>query len=456
MGLVTIHQIIELLLRGLRGLGAQVNLPLVESLAVTIHRIVSVETRQYHSLEHIVTLADTDDPAQVLVGLFHDLVYCQIDQVPLEVQAVIAPYVYRQADVETLCAHVLTDRAGADDRLFEMTIGIFGFSLGEPLPVAAGLNEFLSALFMNLSLGEAVAEKDLARMTACIEATIPFRGPDEQGRGPLEHLADRLGQVNERFALGMTAQDLDTAVQGAARFANRDVSSFADPDVARFLDDTWKLLPESSAALRPGYFYSIREFREALWRMKRFFDRLDPETIFHAYKGVPSEETLRGLVERARRNVLAAREYLEVKLVTLALLEALAEISGGDAPLSLFTGMMEAGPEQPRLENFLPPVGEVTAPLSPEVLRLLQVGRTEASFDSRRSPLGLFLYRRLGQTGVDRLWPAAEAFFSGELGVQEFLARVEGPVIVAVARACAAMVSTRQDLLLRYARERAL
>ena len=46
-------------------------------------------------------------------------------------------------------------------------------------------------------------------------------------------------------------------------------------------------------------------------------------------------------------------EYLRVKLVAQAILEALAELTGGDAPLTLFMGdLPHEGVAPPRLEDY--------------------------------------------------------------------------------------------------------
>ena len=52
-------------------------------------------------------------------------------------------------------------------------------------------------------------------------------------------------QLRERCAeLGLAGAQLDLIVERALRLGNRDVENFADNDAARFLDNTWKLLPE--------------------------------------------------------------------------------------------------------------------------------------------------------------------------------------------------------------------
>lgn len=451
MTVATIHQVIELLDKSFRALQADIAPLEVEELAITIHRIMSVEARQYHSLEHIWELGKLSEPTQQLAALFHDLVHCEVDGgVPREVYRLVAPYIGQRKG--RLCAMEAVDQPS---RPFQITMEVFGFQTGQELLAESGLSEFLSALFMHLSLEGVLSEQDLLRTSACIEATIPFRGRDDQGRGPMDRLAARLHQINEHFDLSMTPQEVEDAVEVATLFGNRDVFSFAREDPANFLEDTWKLLPEANDALRSGHIYTVREFRQALWNMAQFMQGLDPHTVFHRYQDVPSEETIQNLVGQARRNIQIARDYLEVKLLAMAVLESLAEISGGDAPLALFTGTEESR-ASPRLEQYLSE--QPVSPLddrSRELVRLFDSGRAgESPFDIQHSPLSLFLYQRLGAERIREASEQVGAFFEGELGTMAFLDLFGDDTIARVAAACAEMVPTRRAVLLQYARMR--
>jgi hypothetical protein len=206
-----------------------------------------------------------------------------------------------------------------------------------------------------------------------------------------------------------------------------------------------------------GQVFSIRQFRLALWQSERFLAQVDPGRIFHRFKGVPSDQEYQRLAAVARRNIRLGREYLQLKLLAMALLEALAEITGGDAPLCLFTGTMEDQSEEPlRLENFLPPRERVSAhPLPEDVIRLLDSGRPgESTFDIRHSPLSLFLFRSWGSQRVHDLQEDVQAFFNGKMRAQEFLDKLDGTIVAVVAEACAAMVPTRREALLAYAHSR--
>ena len=100
-------------------------------------------------------------------------------------------------------------------------------------------------------------------------------------------------------------------------------------------------------------------------------------------------KSIEQMVQRAGRNIETAREYLRIKLVAQAILEALAELTGGDAPLTLFMGdLPHEGARPQRLEDFLPdtPIPgwvEVETP----VYKLLAAGRRgELGFDLKTAP----------------------------------------------------------------------
>ncbi len=155
---------------------------------------------------------------------------------------------------------------------------------------------------------------------------------------------------------------------------------------------------------------------------------------------------------RARQNVATACQYLRLKWLAMAGLEALAEATGGNAPVSLFMGDMPRGGEKTlALEDLLPEI-PVPAWVDPHstMYQLLAVGRVgESNFDIKNSPLSLFLFKSLQPEKIEPLLVSAQEMFAGRLQPEAFLAQIDHGVVAAVARACAAMVYTRRDKLLR-------
>ena len=452
MQVTKIQQLVDLLNEAFANLQVSVSLQVVEDLAITVHRAMTAQARSFHTLEHVFTLAAIPSPISSLAALFHDLVYYQVDEgIPADINAAVSPYILEREGEIAIC-----ERLDPADRLLAMTLQLFGYGAGQKLSPFDGLNEFLSALFMNVRLGGIVGERELVKITACIEATIPFKGKDDQGRRPFDLLEERLRTINERYHLSMTGPEIEDAVKEAVVFANDDVASFAEEDPGMFLDNTWLLLPETNDALRSGEVYSIREYRQALQKMGRFLNFLNPDNIFHSHRGAPPEKEFIQMVSVARNNIHTARDYLGVKLLAIAVLEALAEMTGGDVPLSMFMGDFRRKDEPvKRLEDFLPPVPAPRSEGQSPVSRLLVFGRaSESIFDMKNSPTSLYLYQSLGPDEIKRLLNYAQEMFDGNLGEQEFLAQVDGTVIAAIAEAGASMVLTRRPALLEYARSR--
>jgi len=447
----TIHRSIRLLCTAFEELGVKSVSMEVERIAVMIHAAMTVGTRSFHTPEHIFTLVDPLNPHNNLAALFHDIVYYSVDQgfTPEIAEAI-------RSDIEQRDDALWLRSSRRGDPGMDLCLGVFGLEAGQKLPAAGGMNEFLSALVMNRRLADFVPAADLLVATGCIEATIPFRKPDASGRTPADILHLRLEQTARLLGLAMEEGRIEKAVQWAVAFANRDVANFAEPEVTRFLDNTWKLIPESNPSLRTQGVYSIRSYRVAMQKMEGFLRFLDPDTIFARFHGVPDEAEFGAMRDRARRNVTTARDYLGIKLLTAAVLEALAEATGGDAPVSLFMGDIGAKGKGDRIDDYLPPCDPAPGlPLEAGLYDLLAHGRASASsFDLQNSPLSLFLYLNLGTGETRRRLEDARAMFSGKVAARAFLDSLPAGMTATVARACARMAFTRGGELEGYAASR--
>jgi hypothetical protein len=327
----------------------------------------------------------------------------------------------------------------------------FNFSPGQKLAPYGGLNEFLSALVMNKELEGIVPEKHLLLMTVCVEATIPFQGKNASGQSHFDILEQRLRAINLNHGFSLTDEEIQEAIELAVTFSNKDVENFAEKDPRRFLNNTWKLLPETNIALRSRHIYSIREYRQALQKMAVFFNELDPLNVFNQHKGYPSDRQYERKLKYADKNILAARDYLQLKLLSIAVLEAVAEATGGDAPISLFVGEITGHKERThRLEDFLPEPEPSHDEENPILLKLLQNGRSgEMDYDLKNSPLSLFLFRSLEPQRIQELSLLASAMFSNQISPEEFLGRIDNRIFFAIARACALMIFTRKEKILQ-------
>jgi hypothetical protein len=445
----TIQRLINILNQAFTQLEADIPLTKLESLAVTIHRAMTSQTRYFHTLEHVFKLADLNDPIQAMAALFHDIVYYQVDNsISPEVLKVLRTYMVQVED-----EFFIADPNNLVDRLYRLVLRVFDFRAGQSLSPYGGLNEFLSAMLMVKKLEGFVPEKDLLKMTVCIEATIPFRGKNERGETHFDVLEDRLRAINDEFRLNLSENDIIETVRLGVVFSNKDVENFSYQDASWFLENTWKLLPETNVALRSAIVYTIRDYRIALQKMEGFLRSLNPGNVFNSYRGTPPEEEYRAMTERARRNITIAGEYLGVKLLAAAMLEALAECSGGNAPLSLFMGdIARDGEPMQRMEDFLPEteIHDFVDHSSP-VFILMEAGRVgEASFDMVNAPLALYLYKNLSSEQMSRLLERARDMFNNRITPQTYLAEVPPHVTSDVAQALAVMVFTRRKKLMEF------
>lgn len=417
----------------------------IERIGVMIHRAMSAQQRSFHTPDHIFSLIDRNDPHSTLAALFHDLVYYHVDEgFDPDIETLIGRWI-RRADASIS----IIAKPPADARVLRGCMAVFGFEAGQQLSPYGGLNEFLSALAMDLLLVDTLSDMDLMTATAYVEATIPFRGPDNDGVGPADRLAHRLARVVSEFELDADQSRVDAVTAAAVLFANRDVENFAEEEVGRFLDNTWKLLPETNPSLRVTGVYTIRSYGTALMKMERFMSVLDPRTIFQRYGDTPDEASYRSLVDRATRNVTDGRRYLQVKLVTAGILWALATLSGGDAPVAFFMG--EINPDDPgsALTAHMPAISRVPKKkLNATVFDLLAHGRAgRSAFDMQQSPLSLLVYTHLGDAALDAAIDGARELIAGSHGAEAFLDSLSPELVHAVASGAARMAFTRRDAL---------
>jgi hypothetical protein len=423
----------------------------IEQWGFSIHAALSAAGREFHNHDHVIAmLSEGDpDPLEVIAALYHDAVYMQVDEGPprsmrAELTRVLAP-VAGEASWRLL--------PHAAEPVTADVLAVFGRQVGDVVAPTTGLNELSSALVASIQLAHALTREQRIAVAACIEQTIPFR-------------VDPAVALHERLArLGLEAPALDEAVRRAVRLGNHDIQNFAENDPGRFLDSTWKLLPESNPALHAPLVYTVRDYRVALQKMEGFLAWLPAERVFHAWGGEPRPEVHARRVARTTGNLALAVRYLRAKLYSIGLVEAIAEVTGGDVPLDYFMGGLKpatrprrAGDSEPpeplamrRLEHFLPRLAHARD-LDPPLHRLLAEGRaSESSFDTGPSPLGAFLHAVVGEVELMKGVERARQWWAGALDAGEFLASQPRRPVAAIARAAANVIEMRRDRLFAFA-----
>lgn len=428
-----VHEIVTALWAALHQLGSDASTSEIEGWGFSIHAALSAAGREFHNHDHVIDLTTDGDPLEILAALYHDAVYIQVDQgPPRSMREHLAGVMAQAADGW----RVLPAAAGS---VTGDVLRVFGRSVGDVVAPTTGLNELASALVAAIQLEHALTRAQRIALAACIEQTIPFRVD------PVSGLYQRLAE------LGLAGDELEAAIRRAVRVGNRDVENFAHNDAAQFLDNTWKLLPESNPALHAPMVYTVRDYRVALQKMEAFLAWLPADRVFHCWNDEPRPELHARRVARTTGNLELAVRYLRAKLYSIGLVEALAEVTGGDVPVDYFMGGLKHVPEMTRIEQFLPDL-PAADDVDPALHRLLAEGRaSESSFDTGPSPLGAFLHLVVGERAVMQGVARAKQWWGGAGDAASFLASQPARPVGAIARAAANIMDTRRDRLFALA-----
>ncbi|MCX5746707.1 MAG: hypothetical protein NT062_29890 [Proteobacteria bacterium] len=438
-----VHEIVNALWRALHDLNsvgeARATTREIETWGFAIHAALSADGREFHNHDHVIEIASEGDPLEVIAALYHDAIYIQVDQgAPRSLRPLLERLLAHEADGWRILPATAANEATGD------VLAVFGREVGDLVTPTTGLNELASALVAIAQLEHALDRGQRVAVAACIEQTIPFR-PD-----PVPKLSERVA------GLGFSGDALATIIKRAVRLGNRDVQNFAENDAARFLDNTWKLLPESNPVLHSPMVYTVSDYRRALQKMEGFLAWLPAERVFHTWLDEPKPEIHARRVARTTGNLMLAVRYLRAKLYSIALVEALAEISGGDVPIDFFMGGSKQTARRPgidmkRIEQFLPRLDNA-ADLDPPLHRLLAEGRAgESSFDTGPSPLGAFLHANVGEAAMMKGVDSARRWWGGACTAEEFLLEQPREPVVGIARAAANIIDTRRDALFTFA-----
>lgn len=428
--------------RSLQLLGCRFEAEELKGIADLVSQSMSSECRTFHRGEHALDLIDPNDAILTLSALFHDVVYYQVDgHVPDGMTEFLRPLIdYRDGDL------FLVKDLFAKQPDLALPCQIFETGPGKKLNPFNGLNEFLSAVAVFMSLRPMLSDSILVQIYACIEATIPFR-PVTADSDSLRTLEKNLRLCNTQFKLGLDPATIDKAMIRAAELSNRDVGNFASNNPSWFLATTWLLLPERNARLR-GNLFTVKDYRQSLHKMSEFFDFLKPEIIFKTYHGSPDATAHAKRVATAKENIGIARAYIKVKLIALGLLEAMAHATGGDLYMPKFLG---GAPSQVttglRMEDHLPKA-DMKLTRNPKVYEILKIGRAlDTNFDLRNSPLATFIYEQMSDEELESLLHSSREFFNDKMSYDAYLAKFPPLILSTVAEACSQSCPERADVL---------
>ncbi|WP_347989865.1 hypothetical protein [Methylomonas sp. AM2-LC] len=444
MNISIIQRLIQLLADAFFALSVKSGPMEIEKLAILIHQAMDHNRRIYHTSAHIFELCEGMQARQVLAALFHDIVYQQLDcSFPWLAQNIVDNI----GKIENNTLQLNASPAKEWD--IKLCMAVFGYQPAASISLNHGANEFLSAIFAARQLQKLLSAQDLLAITACIEATIPFRGTDADGLSYPLQLAERVQTAASLLDIHLDDVQLSTLVTEAITLANRDVANFAHPDPSHFLATTWQLLEEANIVLSKPKSYTIQAYRNSLLGMERFLTTLNPALVFHSYQNTPNPEQLLAMQQAAQHNIQFANLYLGVKITGIAVIEALALLTGGDCAIAEFLGDPFAKRnQQTHACQFIPHIA-VCQPVDEALLQVLDSGRSQpCDYDLNESPFSAYLCRILGQTQVMALSQHARQFFIGTLDSQAFLNLLPQQVIHTIASACANVMLSRAPALL--------
>ena len=451
MAISTVNRLITLFDDAFKGLSRPISIAESERFAVLVHQSMNSRRRVYHRVEHVFPMCVDMQPIQVLAALFHDVVYFQLDGgFPPGTQHLLLDVASESSGNLTLQARLPEDTA------FQVCAALFNFQAGQTLPPYGGTNEFLSAVVAARLLSPHLDLESLIAIVACIEATIPFRAPSADGETAADILATRVAQQHQFWLAPVdasaTPEFVGTALRAAVALGNRDVSGFAKSDPGVFLSSTWLLIDESNAQLANPGVYSVQEYRGALVRMASFLANLDSDTIFQCYQDSPRQDEIAILAATARRNINFACEFLDAKITSIAIIEALVLCTGRDCPISMFLGDIRCDSGRPdRVEDFLPEILS-TEKVNEDLLNVFEKGRPlESNNDLTASPLTAFIYRCLGHAGTQKAFEEAQAMFEDALAPKAFLQGLRSDMVLGILHACAQIAFSRRTALLELA-----
>ncbi|TAF67402.1 MAG: hypothetical protein EAZ55_03545 [Cytophagales bacterium] len=423
----------------------------LEEIAILIYGCMVGTRRKFHTLNHVFDVCESlQSPYQVLAGLFHDVVYYQVDEgFSPNVAQQLAPYITVQPQNQALI-HTEVPNAPL---WWNMLLATYGFKGGQVLNVFGGMNELLSTIVAMDTLAPFFSINQLIPIATCIEATIPFRGFDESGFSSFDHMAQRLEQWADAHAPQVSKDEIIQAVHLSVDVANEDVANFASENTGYFLENTWRLIYEGNVALNDleNHAYSVVKYREGLMKTEGFLRYLQTANIFHRFQNVPKSVVYARLTHQAQKNVAIAREYLATKLCFATLLEAFAFATGGDAPMSMLIGMMktETSPQTERAEYFLTPLESAQIrEINPKVLKLLVEGRVgDTGLEIKSSPIAAYIYQFLGTEGIVAMLDDIKKLFAKEISYEDFLATCPPYLRSELAKSFAKIAITRATAL---------
>ncbi len=405
-----------------RELGCEISDLDIERLTVEIVRAMGSEQRDYHKPEHSLDVSKNNKPIPRIAGIFHDSVYVQVDP---SWRINFKEHLNNFIPTEDFRLNAKAGFEAESSVLRKAIIILFGMEQTSAVIPGKGINEVLSTLVMEHMLSKHLTSKEILSIAACIEATIPFRKIDADGKTSSDRLKVRLDKAGELIKVKFTDNEKNEIVEWCKEVVEHDLASFASFRLNTFISNTWNVMNENNPALRNTFFY-VSEYRKAVYGVIPFLNSLDPEQMFWSSKdSLALDVFTREMLARTYKNLKWGVEYLKVVGLSLSIIEAVAMETGGDLPYETLVGPTRKSREHMPISigAFLPSTDYRNfSEGEKEVFLVLKNGRElRARFDRKECPLGAFLYQNLSSVELDMLYGKAMDFHNHKFSTKEFL-----------------------------------
>ena len=330
----------------------------IQQWADLIYSSMNNKRRAYHDVTHAFPVSSEmklpnddqheQDAIPILSALFHDVVYLTIDKQLSPQQAELLKdevEIIQDRDQQVPPTNASTTPESSTtirykipykDPLVRMAMSIFPSGEHQPPPPNEA-NEYLSALITVKCLGKTLSNKQLCHLIACIEASIPFRGPlpvvgdsttiNDSTTPAMARLFERLTKTNQTFCVGMAQDELVKAVQGAAYFANNDLMSFRSEDVLLFRYSSWSLIYEWTPALLENT--RFQDILGGIHHLYKGYQKIPVDLIFQSFQGVPNVQTIEEMKQAALANLTVVGKYATVRLLAALLVDDVLSVALG-------------------------------------------------------------------------------------------------------------------------------
>ena len=418
-----LHQLMNQMQKAFEDLDVNVAPHALESLSSTVFQVLTARERHYHTMSFQSESSQSSlmkDPVWVLTRTFKDAVYLQVDK---RVHPLIRPALEGFVIDEQLSVSVPAFQPENMPFYLKLALRVFEVPPGKKLRFTAEENKFLSGVVAAYFLCDLLETWDLLRVLTCMKATTPILGLSHLESDQAVVWLEKLEALQAEFNLKQTSEELRKLMSLAVDVANQDRMMFVSTPEG-FLSQVLSLMLETHPVLRnPAC--SVRQMRLSFQQYFEYLSSLRSHQIFQRFGSNPHDLQYTRLKKKADQNLEIAQQVFQSMVVSLALLESLSMMTGGDAPYLLFIGDLGVFES---LMSAQPATGEgqkrlLMSTLSGRVYELLHQGSGRLSAGLKNSfSLGSYIHAQMSDSELHQAMVLISQYQKGDLSAVDFLA----------------------------------